>query len=95
MVRVTLSGTRQCLSVAVDASLVGQQAAIQDLTRSAFNDAMQRVGEVEAREQMGLVRDVVSDLPSRMKDMAGPFGAGGPFSGGGPFGGGSGGGQLR
>ena len=74
LVRVTMTAARNCVSVEIDPSL--RQVAIQDLVRVAVNDALSRVTEIEAREQVVAAKDALSELPAIFRDVAGDSKAG-------------------
>ena len=81
MVRVTLTGTRQCAAVDIDPSLAGKPVVLQDLTRVAINDAMKLAGEAEAKEQLAAAGEMLTDLPTLLQELTGglrdgPAGAG-------------------
>lgn len=71
MLRVTLTGGRQCVAVEIDPTLVGKQVVLQDLARVAINDALKKVGEAEAKEQSAAVKEMLADLPALLKELAG------------------------
>jgi DNA-binding protein YbaB len=77
LVKVTMNGAMKCMSVHIDSSVSGKRTVLEDLTRTAVNDAMRQALEHQEKEQMQMSQQLMKSLPDMLralKTMAGSAG---------------------
>jgi nucleoid-associated protein EbfC len=81
LVRVTANAARTIKSIDIDASIIGKKAVVEDLVRTAVNDALEKAAAAESEEQKAMATKLAADMPAMLSQLMGslskPGGGGG------------------
>lgn len=72
MVRARFTGAGRCTAIEIDPAVLGKQRVVEDLVRTAVNDALERVDAAAAEVQQQALKDAMSDLPHFLDEMKKP-----------------------
>jgi DNA-binding protein YbaB len=71
LVRVVATAHRTINSIDIDATILGKKHVIEDLVRTAVNDALAKGADVEAKEQEALAAKLAADMPAMLSQLIG------------------------
>jgi nucleoid-associated protein EbfC len=77
LVRVTATASRTIKAIEIDPTILSKKHVVEDLVRTAVNDAMGKAAEAEAKEQEAIVAKLTADLPAMLSQALGAVKGGG------------------